>query len=59
LTQAGKQVQPQPTLIAQHTKPTMNIATSRFVSASRPHATEHFDVLIVGAGISGVAAPIT
>ena len=34
----------------------MNIAASRFVSASRPHATEHFDVLIVGAGISGVGS---
>src|SRR5579871_2757852 len=34
----------------------MNIETARSVSASSPQAAEHFDVLIVGAGISGIGS---
>jgi cation diffusion facilitator CzcD-associated flavoprotein CzcO len=56
LTAAGEQVQPLPTLIPQHKKTTMNIAASRSIAASLPQASEHFDVLIVGAGISGVGS---
>jgi cation diffusion facilitator CzcD-associated flavoprotein CzcO len=34
----------------------MNISAARDISASEKQATEHFDVLIVGAGISGVGS---
>jgi cation diffusion facilitator CzcD-associated flavoprotein CzcO len=34
----------------------MNVAAARSISASTSQATEHFDVLIVGAGISGVGS---
>src|SRR5262249_9374508 len=35
---------------------TMNIETARTIDASVPQASEHFDVLIVGAGISGIGS---
>jgi cation diffusion facilitator CzcD-associated flavoprotein CzcO len=34
----------------------MNVSAARSISASASQATEHFDVLIVGAGISGVGS---
>jgi cation diffusion facilitator CzcD-associated flavoprotein CzcO len=34
----------------------MNVAAARSISASASQATEHFDVLIVGAGISGIGS---
>jgi cation diffusion facilitator CzcD-associated flavoprotein CzcO len=34
----------------------MNVAAARSISASTTQATEHFDVLIVGAGISGIGS---
>jgi cation diffusion facilitator CzcD-associated flavoprotein CzcO len=34
----------------------MNISAARAISASAQQATEHFDVLIVGAGISGIGS---
>jgi cation diffusion facilitator CzcD-associated flavoprotein CzcO len=34
----------------------MNIETARSISASIPQAAEHFDVMIVGAGISGIGS---
>src|SRR5690348_13781276 len=34
----------------------MNIETARATYASSPQASEHFDVLIVGAGISGIGS---
>ncbi len=34
----------------------MNVAAARSISASSTQATEHFDVLIVGAGISGIGS---
>jgi cation diffusion facilitator CzcD-associated flavoprotein CzcO len=34
----------------------MNVSAARAISASAEHATEHFDVLIVGAGISGIGS---
>jgi cation diffusion facilitator CzcD-associated flavoprotein CzcO len=34
----------------------MNISAARNISASETQATEHFDVLIVGAGISGIGS---
>jgi cation diffusion facilitator CzcD-associated flavoprotein CzcO len=34
----------------------MNVAAARSISASTAPATEHFDVLIVGAGISGIGS---
>ena len=34
----------------------MNVAAARSISASTAQATEHFDVLIVGAGISGIGS---
>ncbi len=34
----------------------MNIETARSISASRSQGAEHFDVLIVGAGISGIGS---
>jgi cation diffusion facilitator CzcD-associated flavoprotein CzcO len=34
----------------------MNISAARNISASENQATEHFDVLIVGAGISGIGS---
>jgi cation diffusion facilitator CzcD-associated flavoprotein CzcO len=34
----------------------MNISAARTISASAQQATEHFDVLIVGAGISGIGS---
>lgn len=34
----------------------MNIQTARSISASRSQGAEHFDVLIVGAGISGIGS---
>jgi cation diffusion facilitator CzcD-associated flavoprotein CzcO len=34
----------------------MNVAAARSISASATQATEHFDVLIVGAGISGIGS---
>ena len=35
---------------------TMNIETARATYAASPQASEHFDVLIVGAGISGIGS---
>ena len=34
----------------------MNIETARSISASRSQGAEHFDVLVVGAGISGIGS---
>src|SRR5919198_3807609 len=34
----------------------MNVSAARSISASPQQATEHFDVLIVGAGISGIGS---
>src|SRR5216684_6233299 len=34
----------------------MNVSAARSISASAQQTTEHFDVLIVGAGISGVGS---
>jgi cation diffusion facilitator CzcD-associated flavoprotein CzcO len=34
----------------------MNVSAARAISASAQQATEHFDVLIVGAGISGIGS---
>ena len=34
----------------------MNISAARTISESAQQATEHFDVLIVGAGISGIGS---
>ena len=34
----------------------MNISAARAISASAQQATEHFDILIVGAGISGIGS---
>src|SRR5215467_8091182 len=34
----------------------MNVAAARSISASTSQATEHLDVLIVGAGISGIGS---
>jgi cation diffusion facilitator CzcD-associated flavoprotein CzcO len=34
----------------------MNVSAARAISASTEHATEHFDVLVVGAGISGIGS---
>jgi cation diffusion facilitator CzcD-associated flavoprotein CzcO len=34
----------------------MNVSAARAISASAEHATEHFDFLIVGAGISGIGS---
>src|SRR5260370_40414525 len=34
----------------------MNISAARNISASEKQAVEHFDVLIVGAGISGIGS---
>jgi cation diffusion facilitator CzcD-associated flavoprotein CzcO len=34
----------------------MNVSAARAISASTQQATEHFDVLIVGAGISGIGS---
>jgi cation diffusion facilitator CzcD-associated flavoprotein CzcO len=34
----------------------MNISAARSISASAQQATEHFDILIVGAGISGIGS---
>src|ERR1700747_1220995 len=34
----------------------MNVAAARSISASTSQAAEHFDVLIVGAGISGIGS---
>jgi cation diffusion facilitator CzcD-associated flavoprotein CzcO len=34
----------------------MNISAARTISASAQQATEHFDILIVGAGISGIGS---
>ncbi len=34
----------------------MNMSAARNISASTRQATEHFDVLIVGAGISGIGS---
>jgi cation diffusion facilitator CzcD-associated flavoprotein CzcO len=34
----------------------MNVSAARAISASAEHATEHFDVLVVGAGISGIGS---
>jgi cation diffusion facilitator CzcD-associated flavoprotein CzcO len=34
----------------------MNVSAAHAISASAEHATEHFDVLIVGAGISGIGS---
>src|ERR1700750_2106194 len=34
----------------------MNFSAARAISASAQQATEHFDVLIVGAGISGIGS---
>jgi cation diffusion facilitator CzcD-associated flavoprotein CzcO len=34
----------------------MNVSAARAISASAPDVTEHFDVLIVGAGISGIGS---
>jgi len=37
----------------------MNIETARSIAHSASLAAEHFDLLIVGAGISGIGAPFT
>jgi cation diffusion facilitator CzcD-associated flavoprotein CzcO len=34
----------------------MNISAARYISASAQQAAEHFDILIVGAGISGIGS---
>jgi cation diffusion facilitator CzcD-associated flavoprotein CzcO len=42
--------------LKQRNKLSMNIETARSVSAPRSQDAEHFDVLIVGAGISGIGS---